>query len=135
MKNLQWIAVIFAGFLIGSSSSIAPAYAQNPCHLPLQHQQMSYSDGVVDKFSRGFANTATGWMELPKNIVNESRASNVGYGITLGLFQGVIHTVGRTLIGVVELGTFFIPNAAFIHPRFVWSPLEENTSYGSQTTQ
>jgi len=126
MKNLQWVAVILTGLFGGALSIVVPAYAHNPCHL----QQESYSDSMVHKFSRGFANTTTGWLELPKNIINESRASNVGYGVTVGLFQGVIHTIGRTLIGVVELGTFFVPNTAFIHPVFVWSPFEKKTTYG-----
>jgi len=123
MKHLPWIALILASLLAMET----PAYAHNPCH----PQQESYSDSIIHKFSRGFANATTGWVELPKNIVNESKATNVGYGITIGLFQGVIHTVGRTLIGVVELGTFLIPNNEFIHPRYVWSPFEQKTSYGS----
>ncbi|MDX8409553.1 MAG: exosortase system-associated protein, TIGR04073 family [Mariprofundales bacterium] len=100
----------------------------NPCH----GTTMGYTDGVVAKFSRGFANTATGWLELPKNVINESKSSNVAYGMTLGLLEGVMHTVGRTLVGAVELGTFFIPNPEFIHPRYVWSPFEKGTRYGTK---
>ncbi|MDQ6963388.1 MAG: exosortase system-associated protein, TIGR04073 family, partial [Mariprofundales bacterium] len=128
MKNLQWIALILTAIFIGASAITTSAYAQNPG----QPHQESYSDGVISKFGRGFANSTTGWLELPKNILNESRATNAGYGITVGLFKGVVDTIGRTLIGVVELGTFFIPNDAFIHPRFVWSPLERETTYGRQ---
>ena len=123
MKTLPWIAVMLAGMM----TIAAPAYAHNPCH----SQQESYSDSVASKFGRGFANTATGWLELPKNIMNTSKSSNVGYGITIGLFQGIINTVGRTLTGVVELGTFFVPNQPFIHPKFVWSPFQQETTYGS----
>ncbi len=124
MKTLPWIAMIVAGIM----TMAAPAYAHNPD----QTQQESYSDGVVNKFSRGFANTATGWLELPKYVVNTSKASNVAYGISIGLLQGVMHTVGRTLTGVVELGTFFVPNQPFIHPKYVWSPFDQETTYGGE---
>jgi len=117
-----------ATFLTLLLMTTAPAYAHNPCH----PQQESYSGSVADKFSRGFANTTTGWLELPKEIINESRAHHLGYGVTIGLFHGIINTIGRTLIGVVELGTFFVPNDAFIHPRVVWSPFSEQTAYGKQ---
>lgn len=91
-----------------------------------------YGNQVVDKFSRGFVNTVTGWVELPKNIVNTSKQQNVGMGLTVGLIKGVAHTVGRTVVGAVELVTFFIPNPEFVHPKYVWKPFEKDTTYGSQ---
>lgn len=91
-----------------------------------------YGGQVVDKFSRGFVNTLTGWVELPKNIVNTTRQKNIGMGLTVGLLKGVAHTVGRTVVGAVELVTFFIPNPEFVHPRYVWKPFEKDTTYGSQ---
>jgi len=91
-----------------------------------------YGSGVVDKFSRGFANTATGWVELPKNIVNTTKKDNIGYGLTVGLVMGVVHTVGRTVVGAVELVTFFIPSQEFVEPRYVWEPFDKDTTYGSK---
>lgn len=89
-----------------------------------------YTTGVADKFSRGFANTVTGWVELPKEISNTSKESNIGMGLTVGLAKGVMHTIGRTVVGVVELVTFFVPNREYVHPRYVWNPFEEDTTYG-----
>jgi len=91
-----------------------------------------YGSGVVDKFSRGFANTVTGWVELPKNVVNTSKADNVGMGLTVGLVKGIMHSVGRTVVGVVEMVTFFIPSQEFVEPRYVWKPLDKETTYGSK---
>ena len=56
----------------------------------------------------------------------------VGMGITVGLVKGIMHTVGRTVVGVVELVTFFIPSKDFIEPRYVWEPFEKDTTYGSK---
>ncbi len=91
-----------------------------------------YGGQVVDKFARGFANTATGWVELPKNIVNTSKQDNIAYGLTLGLVKGIAHTVGRTVVGALELVTFFIPSPEFVEPRYVWEPFEQDTTYGKK---
>lgn len=84
---------------------------------------------VGTKFSRGLANTATGWVEVPKNIALESKRSNILGGITLGTIKGALHTVGRTTIGVVELGTFFIPNDDVVDSRYVWKDMDKETRY------
>jgi len=91
-----------------------------------------YGNQVGDKFVRGFANTATGWVELPKNIVNTTKKDNLAYGLTVGLVMGVVHTVGRTVVGAVELVTFFVPTPEYLDPRFAWEPFEKDTSYGKK---
>jgi len=91
-----------------------------------------YGSQVVDKFARGFANTATGWVELPKNIVNTSKQDNIAYGLTIGLVKGVAQTVGRTVVGALELVTFFIPSPEYVEPRYVWEPFEQDTTYGKK---
>lgn len=92
----------------------------------------NYGSQVADKFARGFANTVTGWVELPKNISNTTKESNIGMGLTVGLAKGVMHTVGRTVVGAVELVTFFIPSPEYVRPRYVWDPFDKETTYGSQ---
>ena len=90
-----------------------------------------YSSQAGDKFSRGLANAATGWGEVPKNIVNESNRSNALLGVTLGSVKGVAHSVGRTAIGAVELGTFFIPSEPVVHAKYVWQEPTKDTTYRS----
>ncbi|MDX8392148.1 MAG: exosortase system-associated protein, TIGR04073 family [Mariprofundaceae bacterium] len=90
-----------------------------------------YGNQVVDKFSRGAANTLTGWVELPKNIVNTSTKDNIGLGLTIGLLKGVVHSVGRTVVGAVELVTFFIPNNQIVQPKYVWKTFDKDTNYDS----
>lgn len=99
---------------------------------PMAIADDGYGTQVADKFGRGFANTATGWIELPKNVVNTSNQSNVAVGITWGLVKGVLYTVGRTAVGAVELVTFFVPNDEFVHPTFVWEDFDQDTTFGGQ---
>ncbi len=90
----------------------------------------SYGTQVAQKFGRGLGNAATGWLEVPKNIVSESKNTNVALGITWGLVKGVAHTVGRTVVGVLDLAFFFVPTKEYVHPTFAWEPFEKDTTYG-----
>ena len=91
-----------------------------------------YTTGVADKFSRGFANTVTGWVELPKEISNTSKKENIGMGLTVGLAKGGMHTIGRTVVGALELVTFFVPSPEYVQPRYVWDPFDQETTYGAK---
>ncbi|WP_298271844.1 exosortase system-associated protein, TIGR04073 family [Geobacter sp.] len=81
-------------------------------------------DGMANKFSRGVANTATGWLELPKQIYVTWQESGPTKGILLGPLKGVGMTVVRTLSGVGELATFFVAWPGFydpyLDPPYVW---------------
>jgi len=113
--RLMSLAALFAAlFVVAMPAAIADGYGNQ----------------VVDKFSRGFANSLTGWLELPKNIVNTTKQDNIGMGLTVGLVKGLAHTVGRTVVGVLELVTFFIPNKPVVQPTYAWD-FDKNTSYSS----
>jgi len=98
--------------------------------MPVTASADNYGNQVVDKFSRGFANSVTGWLELPKNIVNTTKKDNIGLGLTVGLVKGLAHSVGRTVVGAVELVTFFIPNKQYVQPTYAWD-FSKETTYGS----
>lgn len=89
-----------------------------------------YGERVGEKLGRGLVNVATGWVEIPKNIVNTSQDSNVGIGVTWGLVKGIGHTLGRTLVGAGELATFFVPTAEIIHPPYIFEDFYRDTTYG-----
>lgn len=89
-----------------------------------------YAADSGDKFTRGFANTATGWGEIPKNIVNESRDHNVFVGLTYGTLKGAVHTIGRTAVGAFDLVTFFVPSEKVVHSTYVWDQKRDETTYG-----
>ncbi len=89
-----------------------------------------YGNRIGVKFSRGLANTVTGWVELPKDIALESKERNIFSGITLGTVKGTFQTVGRTAVGAVELATFVVPNDDIVHERYVWKDMDHETTYG-----
>lgn len=91
-----------------------------------------YGTQVMDKFTRGVANTATGWVEIPKNMINVGQEQNIGMGLTWGLLKGTLQAVGRTVVGAFDLVTFFVPTNEFVHPKYVWKPFEKDTEYGAQ---
>ncbi len=116
----QWIPLTFSA-LAFSMLAVSPAA-----------QAGDYATQSAGKFSRGIANLATGWLEVPKNISNESRASNAGVGLTYGTLKGAAHTVGRTLSGAVDTATFFISSSGFVHADYVWNDFDRETTHGAQ---
>ena len=91
----------------------------------------NYGINVGEKLGRGLVNVATGWIEIPKNVVNTTRDSSVGIGVTWGLIKGIGNTIGRTLVGAGELATFFIPTHALVHPTYVFEDFYRDTTYGT----
>jgi putative exosortase-associated protein (TIGR04073 family) len=91
----------------------------------------NYGVDIGEKLGRGLVNVATGWVEIPKNIVNTSQDSSVGIGVTWGLVKGIANTIGRTLVGAGELATFFIPTPELVHPPYVFEDFYRDTTYGT----
>lgn len=89
----------------------------------------NYLASSGQKFITGVANAATGFAELPKNIILFSQKEGPFYGITIGTAQGLLHTVGRSLIGILDAATFIIPNKSPLNPPFIWQDLSTETSY------
>lgn len=88
-----------------------------------------YVEGVGDKLAHGLANTVTGIGELPKNIIIETNEKGPAYGIPVGFLTGILHGVGRTLTGAVDLVTFIIPTKPIIYPDFIWKDWDKKTQY------
>lgn len=89
----------------------------------------SYLSGVGSKLGQGFANIATGVIEIPKNVVNISHEQNVFVGMTWGLLRGVLQTVSRTAVGAAELITSPVPSSDFVTPPYVWDRFSEDSRY------
>jgi putative exosortase-associated protein (TIGR04073 family) len=114
-KNLFTACVLCSALL-----STGSAYAES---------ERSYLSGVGSKLGQGLANTATGFIEIPKNIINISHEQNVFVGVTWGLLRGVMQTVSRTTVGAAELITAPIPSSDFITPPYVWNRFSEDSRY------
>ncbi len=98
-----------------------------------QEEEESYGSYVGRKLGTGFANLATGWIELPKNAINTTNDMDTKYvifGVIGGTIKGVLHTVGRTLTGAIDVVTFPIPTKPMIKQGYVWRAFEDDTTYG-----
>jgi putative exosortase-associated protein (TIGR04073 family) len=82
------------------------------------------------KFGSGVLNAATGWAEIPKTMYTTSQQEGA-IGLPLGFFKGVFHTLGRTMIGVVDMTTFFIPTKPMVTPGLIWEGIDKETTYNT----
>lgn len=75
-------------------------------------------DAMASKATRGLANTATGWVEFPKQIYITVKDDGVAKGLFVGPLKGLGMTLVRTASGLLEAVTFFIPYPGFYDPYF-----------------
>ncbi len=85
----------------------------------------SYAQDAFKKLGRGVVNTFTGWIEVPKGIVDESKSSNILAGLTVGTVKGFGLGLVRTGAGIYETVTFPLPipegYEPIVKPEFVYS--------------
>ncbi|MGX2042243.1 exosortase system-associated protein, TIGR04073 family [Methylocaldum sp. MU1018] len=82
---------------------------------------------AAQKFGRGLAGMTTGFLELPGNIVKETRRQGA-IGVPIGLAYGVGMIVTRELVGVYEFLTAPFPIPAgfrpILRPEYPWDYFE-----------
>ena len=75
------------------------------------------------KFWRGIVNVATGWVEIPKTLIVDSIEVDPFTGILCGLTIGTAKGVERTVVGALEVVTFWHEwpkeYAPIIQPEYV----------------
>ncbi len=85
---------------------------------------------VATKLFRGIVNAASGWMEIPKQMILTSQESGAAKGWTLGFAKGIGYAVARSVVGGYEILTFPIPvpeeYRPIMQPQYVLSDLPEN---------
>jgi putative exosortase-associated protein (TIGR04073 family) len=89
-----------------------------------EQQPEMIAEKMSIKFSRGVANSVTGIVELPKQIVLTGRDMGpVGYAV-IGPLKGIGMTIYRTFIGLTESIFFSVPHPGYydsmIDPAYVW---------------
>lgn len=89
----------------------------------------SYLAGFTNKVSQGVSNMATGFLEIPKNVINISNEHNIFVGMTWGILRGAAHGVSRTLVGSAELLTSPFPTKEFAAPAYAWERFSEDSRY------
>ena len=87
-------------------------------------------DTAARKYARGLAGITLGFLELPGNIVQETRTNGPASGLTIGVAVGLGKIVVRELAGVYELITAPFPMPAnfepVLQPEFPWQYFESH---------
>jgi len=100
---------------------------------PTLSQAVEYT--AARKAGRGLAAMTTGFLEIPGNMVAESRKHGAGAGVPLGFVFGLGKLVIRELVGVYELlSAPFEAPAGFkpiIEPEFPWDYFEGSSAPSS----
>ena len=98
--------------------TLATAVALIALAAPQAHAQTA-----ADKLGRGLAGMTCGFLELPGNIVKETREKGA-VGFPIGLAYGVGMIVTRELVGVYEFLTSPFPVPAgfqpILRPEYPW---------------
>jgi putative exosortase-associated protein (TIGR04073 family) len=89
---------------------------------------------IALKFARGIVNMTTGWLEMPKQIRQCVQEEGWAIGLVKGPFDGLGMFAARTVAGMYETATFFLPlpfgYVPLLEPPFVWQPdpgISQNT--------
>jgi putative exosortase-associated protein (TIGR04073 family) len=69
------------------------------------------AEGPGEKLAGGVEDTATGWIEVPKEMAQTSEDTNIIEGLTVGTIKGAGEAVVKTTKGAVDAATFYIPDA------------------------
>jgi len=97
---------------------------------PTLGQAVEYT--AARKAGRGLAAMTTGFLEVPGNMVEETRKHGAGMGVPLGFVFGLGKIVIRELVGVYEFVTApFAAPAGYvplIQPEFPWSYFDEGSA-------
>ncbi|MDD1618705.1 MAG: exosortase system-associated protein, TIGR04073 family [Methylococcaceae bacterium] len=96
---------------------------------PYVAMAQSYPTKIGEKLANGIVNVVTGVAEIPKTVMITSRAKGPAYAATAGVMTGIVHMMGRTLFGTVDLVTFMIPTRPLVNPDYIWYNFNRETSY------
>lgn len=131
------INTLFLPILLGCTLFTPLALAQDPAPATMYSSPSitgeSYGTTVGRKLGSGFSNMTMGWIEIPKNtlnVTNDIDTKYVIFGVVGGLLKGTLHTLGRTLTGVIDVITFPLPTKPMIRPDYVWDKFGTDTTYG-----
>lgn len=115
MKSRTLKIVILLLVAVSLMSASAPSYAQDACACK----------NACKKLGRGVINTLTGWLEVPKGIVDETKENNIFTGLTVGSIKGLGLGLVRTGAGIYETLTFPFPipegYEPIVKPNYVYS--------------
>jgi len=77
--------------------------------LPVFAAEQESTKGPGEKLVGGVEETATGWTDVPKEMIDTTEDSNIIEGVTVGTVKGAGEAVVDTTKGAVDVATFYIP--------------------------
>lgn len=98
---------------------------------PLNAQASDYPAKIGEKLGNGVANVVTGVAEIPKTMMVTGQKKGTTYGMTAGFFIGIVHMLGRTLSGAVDIATFLVPTTPIVNPPYIWDDFNKETTYSA----
>ena len=118
------------GIVLSAAVMLTLALAQPVKAAPRASAEQDTGRLVMTKLFRGVANLTTGWMEIPKQMIQTSNEKGFWKGISWGFAKGLGWAMGRTATGAYEIVTFPFPIPEdyhpVIHPEYVLSDLPES---------
>ena len=127
LKLSHLTPLLFANILL-----LTPLYSHADDASSQPVRQKSYGAQVGEKALNGVTNLGTAWLEIPKNVVNTTKETNILYGIIGGLGMGVFNTMGRLSTGIIDLVSAPIPSDPLVNPIRPWNEFDKRTTYGIQ---
>jgi putative exosortase-associated protein (TIGR04073 family) len=86
---------------------------------------------AVRKLGRGLAGMTTAFLEVPGNMVRETRARGAAEGVPFGFAKGLGMIVPRVLVGVYEFVSAPFPAPTgyrtILEPEFPWDYFDEGS--------
>lgn len=96
---------------------------------PIQAAEIEPEGTALRKLQRGFLNMVLSPFELSHELHQEKREDIFPPSWFRGVGRGMLFMAGRATVGLVEVGTFFLPvpenYEPMIYPEFPWELLEE----------
>ncbi len=108
--------------------AVALAIAAAPL-LADEAEDEQFPTSIEQKLGAGLINATTGWVEIVKTPIAISKKDGLGLGLTVGLAQGIINMMGRTLWGMFDVVTFILPTKPMILPHVIWQDFDTETRY------
>jgi putative exosortase-associated protein (TIGR04073 family) len=128
--SLVWLTVAYTPMTMAQQTTSPYPDGIDAPSPTIPAKPQSYGERVGEKAVNSFANLATGWLEMPKNVINTMNHSNIIYGFTGGLAKGIVHMTGRMGVGIADLITLPLATKPIIYPLYIWDDFDVDTIYG-----
>lgn len=105
MRSVLWLTVVGCLCVAGFAAVFEQAGADETDRVLLQ----SNVTPAFEKLGRGFSNTVGGWLEVPYQIEQRYTRGDTAGSLFAGTLIGLAKGVVRTVVGVYETVTFWLP--------------------------